>query len=122
MPQLRVTLNIEQDGSPLPGFPLVRTQQLDEADGLRTEEKAADNDTTTFTALSTVLSQLQLLFVHAPQRLTFRLDNQSDAGVTLEANGVLLIVNGDLQSTPLVEVNNPHATAAAAMRLLLAGT
>lgn len=114
MPVLKMTLNMELDGVPVSGFPKIRRLSVDESQQFRYEE-ADDGDTTTFSALPTdQLAEIQALCVEADQVLTYRFDGQSDAGVTVNAGGLLLFFNVDIDAgaSTNATVNNNSGSAA----------
>lgn len=114
MSTLTATITLTRDGLPIAGFPLTRRLSADELQTFAYDE-ANDGDTTTFSALPTgELGTIQALCVTANKAVTIRLDGQSDAGVTLAANGVLLILNATIDasaSTNATINNNSGATA-----------
>lgn len=115
MPSYRLRIELEKNGHMVDGFPLVRRLDTDEAQPFDYQE-AADNDTTTFSAVPTgQLATVQLLVVRADLPTTYRLDGQSDAGIVLGADGILLIFGAtiDAGAATNVTVNNPHASTAA---------
>ena len=115
---------LRRDGLPMPGFPLTRRIEVDESQGF-SYEKAADNDTTTFTAIpSNQIDTVQVLLVRANKAVTLRLDAQTDAGIELNAGGILAIVDATINASAAtnVKVNNPAVTDVAIVEGLVAGT
>jgi len=112
---LKVTVNIERNGQAIPGFPLVKRLTVDEIQQAAPYEKADDGDGTTFSTLPTTqMAELNFLFITADQKLTFRLDGQSDAGIVLNATGFILLCNTDIDagaSTNAKVNNNTGSTA-----------
>ena len=125
MPNLKVTVQVEIDGVPLSGFPLVRRLEMDEAQQFN-YEKAADGDTITFTALPAgELTAIQALIIRNDIPVTVRLDNQTDAGIELNSGGLLLLVDATIDAGAgalNAKLNNPDATAAAIVKGVAAGT
>lgn len=122
MPTLRLTLKIELDGRPIPPFdPLVRTLTVDEVQTFAFEE-ANDGDTTTFSAVPiTQLTDLQVYACESDFAVTQRVDGQTDAGLPLQAAGLVLLWNVDVDASTLVETNN-NSGSTATLRGLGAGT
>lgn len=105
---ITATILLERDGVPLPGFPVVRRLSSDEFESFN-YDKANDGDTTTFTDLSSgQLATIKAFFITSNAAITVRLDGQTDAGITLGANGILLIVDAtiDASATTNVKYNN----------------
>lgn len=125
MPSIRVTVKVEQDGLPFPGLEqLVFRLQPDEIQHFLPYEKAADALATTFTSLPVEqVGSISFLLLTPDRQQTFRLDGQTNAGIVLGANGLLLIINGviDDGASTNVTVNN-SAGAVATIRGLAAGT
>ena len=85
-------------GEPIDGFPFSRRIVVDEIQAFR-YEKANDGDSITFTSIpSDQLSEIQLLALRSDQPITLRLDNQVDAGIFINANGLVLLLNVDLDA------------------------
>lgn len=126
MPSVKVSLDVEVDGQRVSGFPLVRRVQTDEAVSID-YEKAADNDSTTFTTLPIdgALSELQVLILRVGEEpVTLRLDAQTDAGLVINAGGFVCLFDVDIDAAAATnaKVNNPDATDAATIRGIAAGT
>jgi len=126
MPSVKVSLDVEVDGQRLSGYPLVRRIETDESAPLD-YEKAADNDSTTFTTLPIdgALSEVQVLVLRiGEQPITLRLDAQTDAGLVINAGGFVCLFDVDIDAgaTTNAKVNNPDATDLATIRGLAAGT
>ena len=114
MSTLTATITLKRDGVELPGFPVTRTISYDEAQ-IFAYDKADDGNSTTFSTLPTTqIDAIKGLYITANQAVTLRLDAQSDAGVALDAGGVLLVLNGTIDagaSTNATLNNNSGSTA-----------
>lgn len=112
MPTLTVTLSIRLDGaSVFSDGPLVRRLEVDAAE-VRVFEKASDGNPTTFTNLiATTLGTLRALLVRPSRDMVVRLNGQSNAGVPLSADGLLLILDGALTTATLASANRADADA-----------
>ena len=117
MPEIRVTVQVEQDGQAVPGFPLVQRLTTEQVVTFAPYIKALG----TFTSLpiESVLT-VQALIVRTDVAATVRLDGQTDAGIPLQAGGLLLILNADIDAG--AATNATISTAAdATVRGLAAG-
>ncbi len=89
-------------------------------------EEPADNDSTTFSALPTAqIASIQALILRAlEQPITLRLDGQSDAGIVINAGGIIVIIDAtiDAGATTNATVNNPDATEDSQLKGLAGGT
>lgn len=98
MSVLRVRIEVELDGAPVPGFPLVRRLQVDEAQ-VFAYEKANDGDAVTFVAVpADQLAEVQGLVLRSDRQVTLRLDGQSDAGIVVNAGGVVVLLDVDVDA------------------------
>jgi len=108
MPTLKATVNLELDGVAIAGFPVVKRLEMDESQQFR-YEKVDDTDGTTFIAVPTgEIASIQALIVQTDQQLTFRFDGQTDAGILLNAGGLILVMDAtiDASATTNITVNN----------------
>lgn len=93
MDSYEITLHVRKNGVIVEGFPVTRRIETDESQGFG-YEKANDGDSTTFSALpADQLATIQLLIVKTDKAITLRLDNQSSAGIELNAGGLLAIID-----------------------------
>src|SRR5437870_8642523 len=103
MQTVKVTLNVEIDSQQVEGYPIVKQLTADELQGF-TYEKA---DGGGYVAVPVgELSTVQFLLLRPSQAVTIRLNGQSDAGIMLSANSVLLIAGATIDTATLVSVNN----------------
>lgn len=91
-----ITLTIKKNGLALSDYnPLVRRITCDESQPFSYEKAATGG----FVALpASQLDIINLLLLLPDQQVTLRLDAQTDAGLVLNAGGLLLIVNGVLDA------------------------
>lgn len=121
MPIYKAKLEIERDGTLLPGFPMVRRLEVDERQEGDVEE-ADDADSGVFNALPTSsLSTVQFLFLTSDQQVTIRLDGQSDAGIVLNAGGFLLISNATIDAGASTNATINNTTGSTANIKLISG-
>lgn len=124
MPTLTVKVDVEIDGTPIAGFPIVRRLTVDEVQSFDYEQ-AAHGDAVTFAAIpADQLAEIQALLVRTDKPVTLRLDGQADAGVGLNAGGLILLLDVDVDAgagAANAKVNN-NSGATATLRGLAAGT
>lgn len=115
MPNLKLSIQLEIDGNPVSGFPLVRRITVDELQQYQYEEPD-DGDTVTFSALpADQIASIQALLVQTDQEITLRFDGQSDAGIVLNSGGIILILDGTIDAgagASNAKVNNNSGTIA----------
>ena len=125
MASVKVTVDVDVDGVRVEGFPLIRRISTDEIQHFDYEE-AADNDTTTYSALPTAqIASIQALILRAlEQPITLRLDGQTDAGLIINAGGLVVIIDGTIDDGAATNatVNNPDATDLSRLKGFAAGT
>jgi len=125
MSSLKVTIDVELDGVKVQGFPFTRRLSVDEVQHFDYDE-AADNNTTTYSALPTAqVAAIQALVLRAlEQPITLRLDGQTDAGLVINAGGIVVIVDAtiDAGASTNATVNNPDATAVSRLKGFAGGT
>src|SRR5262245_1735824 len=92
----------------------------DEDTGKMHYDKAVGGYTAAPTSL---LDEVQLLCLLTTKALTLRLDGQSDAGVVVNANGLVLLVDVDIDAGSTTNVTHENAGAeTATVDLFAAGT
>lgn len=111
MPTLEITINVKEDGVVKPGFPRTRRISADELQSFRYEKATGGG----YVAVPTnQLDEVQALIFETDQQVTVRLDGQSDAGIVLNAGGLLIIIDADIDagSTTNVTVDNSSGSTA----------
>lgn len=94
MPSLKVTVLIEQDGQER----LRLMRRLSVTDAVAFQYTKANGGGYVTLPIGE-LAAVSVLAVEAPeQAVTLRLDGQSDAGISLNAGGFLLVVDGNLDA------------------------
>ena len=95
MPSFELTVILKRNGVDLPGFPVNRRIETDEDASFQHEEATGGG----FVALPTgEMDEINFLALKTDQQITVRLDGQSDAGIILNAGGLLLIVDADIDA------------------------
>lgn len=121
---LRLVVALELDGQPVSGFPITRRLQVDEVAGFAVEKDGTGD--ATFSALPTsLLDAINFLVLQTDKAVTLRLDAQSDAGIMMNAGGLVLILDAQIDAGAATNatVNNPAiAGTIAALRGLAGGT
>lgn len=106
---VRVSLNVEIDNEPIRGFPVVRSISVDELLGAMRLEQASGGGSTALPGISEVATRQFLLF-ETDQAVTMRFGTGAAGDLTLAANSLVLVVNGN--HTANVEVNNASGSTA----------
>lgn len=96
MPILEVELTVRQDGVPVAGYPLKRRISVDEIEGFDIEK--ADDNGSFSNVFGGQLGEVQVLLLRSTKQITLRLDAQSDAGIVINANGLLLAFDVDVDA------------------------
>lgn len=124
MPILKLLVDLEVDGVPLAGFPIIRRLTVDEMH-IFDYEKVDDPNPTTFTTLpADQLAEIQALLVRSDKTVTVRLDGQTDAGIVINPGGLILLLDVDIDAgagAPNAKINNDSGVTAI-IRGLAAGT
>ena len=109
---IKVTVLIEKDGVPIEGFPIFYRGSFDETqrfDGMERTTSAS------YVALPTgELDNIQLLCMRADKAYSLRLNEQTDGGVDMQANGIVLLCGATLDSAAATNAtfqNNSGSTA-----------
>ncbi len=107
-----IVVSAKRDGIDLPGYPVSRRVTVDEVQSFE-YEKADDGDTTTFSDIPAgQLSSIQALLLRTDQQVNIRQDGASDAGILLNAGGILVIIEYTNDSASLLTVNNNSGNTA----------
>jgi len=111
-----VQIQVDVDGVPAtwlaPNGRIVRRYEVDESQAFSYEK--VDDDGTHAALPTAQLATIQNLIVVPEAEMTFRLDGQSDAGIVVGANGVLLVLGATIDagaSTNATVSNDSGATA-----------
>lgn len=90
MPSIKITIDVEIDGHRVPGFPLARRTEVTEVQQFNVTRADSGGYVATPT---TEIPSLKALILHTDEAVTVRLDGQSDAGIELNAGGILAILD-----------------------------
>ncbi len=86
---VKVTINVEIDGQQVEGYPLIKRLTVDELQQFNYEKATGGG----YVALPVdQLSNIQFLVLKPTEQITLRLDAQTDAGIVIAANGIVLLV------------------------------
>jgi hypothetical protein len=102
---------------------MVKRIQVDEDIQVR-YAKADDGNNTTFTTLPIgELDEVQFLYLTPSAQMTLRLDGQSDAGITINSGGLIVLFDVDIDagSSTNATINN-NSGAEADVKGFVAGT
>ena len=124
MPTLKLELSLSIDGVPVKGFdPVIRKLSVDESVTFVTE-KANDGDATTFSTLPVAeLDTIKFLALRPSKQITLRLDGQSNAGIVLDADSLMVVLGATIDASASTNalVNN-NSGAISKLEGLGAGT
>lgn len=119
MPVFELTLSLKQNGVEVFGTPIRRRLEVDESTGVVEYEKATGGG---YAALPTsIMDELNLLVVRTDKAVTLRLDGQSDAGLALQAGGLVIIVDADIDAGATTNVTVDNSSGDTALIKVLAG-
>jgi hypothetical protein len=95
MPSIKLTIDCELDGVRVPGYPLSRRIAIDES----AQFSAARATGGGYVSIPTAdLASIKALVLTSDQALTLRFDAQSDAGIELNAGGILAIIDATIDA------------------------
>lgn len=115
---LEVTVTVKQDGKILAGFPLYRRVQVDEVQQFHTEQATGSG----FVSVpSGELGTVHALVLRPSRAVTVRFANQSDAGLVVQASGLLLVLDALIGSGATTNIKVDNASGATAILEGLAG-
>lgn len=112
MASLVLTINLTEDGVTVPGFPLTRTVTSTEVTGKNTYTRASGGGYVELPLAE--LGAINFAVVTTDQDITIRFNDQSDAGLPLDANGVLVLATCDIPTgaTNKIEADNSSGNTA----------
>lgn len=114
-----VTVTIKEDGVTVPGFPVTKTLATTESAGKQIMARA---DGAGYVDLPlSELGNVDLLYVESDQALTLRFNDQSDAGIPLDASGLLLAVGISIPSGATSKASADNSSGSAAEVVQVAG-
>lgn len=113
MASLKLTVSLTEDGVLVPGFPLTRTVTSAETTGKQTFTRASGGGYLELPMLSE-LADVNFVFLTTTHDVTVRFNDQTDGGLPLDANGVLIIATSDIlgSATSQVSVSNASGQTA----------
>lgn len=120
MPTITLQISLREDGQELPGFPLNQTLSPTEFKGKMTITRP--DAAATFTELPLQdIDTLRLLYVRADQDTTLRFNDQSDAGIPMTANSVLLLFDCNIPNTATSKAAMENASGSNTEAVIVAG-
>lgn len=123
MATIRVTVSVEVDGAPAPGFPYVRRINGVDLESFNYAKQVDGTDVFERVPIEQ-LNPASVVALITDREVTVRLASQTDQGVVLEPGGLVLVVGGSVAAfapLPLASVNNVSG-AAARIKGIAAGT
>lgn len=122
--EYEIEVRVRRNGKPVSGLhPFIRRLTVDE-DGAFEYEHADDADAVTFTSIPDAkIAEAQLLAISPSRQATIRLDGQTDAGLVINAGGLLLAIDADIDNGAGVNASiNNNSGGSAVISGLVAGT
>lgn len=116
----QVTIDIKQDGSRMPGFPLTKTMSVTESKGKAVIQRADADDTFTELPLQE-LTSIEVLYVTANEAFNLRINDQSDSHIPMDADGVLLLIGANIPSGASNKVALENESGSTAEVTIVAG-
>jgi hypothetical protein len=92
---IKISIDCEIDGVRVPGYPLSRRISVDETQQFSVVRATAGGYVATPTS---DLASLKALILNSDQAVTLRLDGQSDAGIELNAGGIIAIIDATIDA------------------------
>lgn len=111
MATIELSMTLRVDGQTVPGFPVIRKVTATETVAFD-YQKASGGGYATLPVSD--IASLAALVVRADQAVTVRLDGQSDAGIELNADGLLIILDAVIDAGASTNATISNASGAAA--------
>ena len=119
MPVYRLTIELTQDGQRLPGFPLTRSKDVPDTAGLQEFVRASSAG---FNEIQfPELGDLNIFVYTADQVTTLRFNDQTDAGIPLNANSLVVLFDSNILSTATTKVSMENNSGSNATITTLGG-
>lgn len=116
----QLTINLTEDGRQLTGFPIVKSKTVNESKGRQSIKRP--DAAATFTELPlTDLNAVNVLVLQSDQDTTVRFNDQSDAGIPLNANAVLVLFDSEIPSGATLKAALENASGSEATVVMIAG-
>jgi len=109
---LDVVVSIKRNGRDVTGFPFQWRKVVDELQQFSYEKATGGGYETLPT---TQIAAVQALVLTADQSITLRLDGQSDAGIPLNAGGLLLVLDSNLDASTSTNATLDNSSGATAV-------
>lgn len=108
MASLVLTINLTEDGSSIPGFPISRTVTSTETTGRQTFTRATGGGYLELPIAE--LADVNLVVLTTDKDVTVRFNDQSDGGLPLDANGVLVLATCDIPTAATSQISVSNAS------------
>ena len=120
MAVFQLTINLTEDGRQLTGFPIVTSKTVNESKGRQSIKRP--DAAATFTELPlTDLNALNVLVLQADQATTVRFNDQTDAGIPMNANGLLVLFDSEIPTGAALKAALENASGSEATVVVIAG-
>lgn len=123
MASYQITLIVEKDGAAVSDLCITRRIVVDESQSFDYEKTDDGNGTTFTTVPAGEIGTLQMVIMRPSEQVTVRLDGQTDAGILVNARGLLVLVDAtvDAGASTNMTVNN-NSGAVAQLKGMVGGT
>ena len=120
MPVIEIVVSIKQDGMEVFGTPIYRRVNVDDTSGAFTTGMDAS---ASYVALpAATMAEVDILLLQPDIQTTVRLDAQTDKGIILQPEGLLLILDGYIVAGASTNVKLFNNSTAAIVRGIVGGT
>ena len=106
MATLQLTISLTEDGANVPGFPITRSVTASETTGKQTFTRATGGGYVELPLAE--LGAINALVMTTDADVTLRFNDQTDGGLPLDANGVIVLITSDIPTgaTSKISVDN----------------
>lgn len=119
MPTIQWTLDVKEDGATLPGFPITKSVVVTESLGRATYTRPTGAG---FTELQLGdLGSITVFFLQPSETVTLRFNDQTDQGLPLSSNGIMVLIDGAIPGTATNKIALENTSGSTVTLTQLAG-
>lgn len=125
MPSIQIVIQAEIDGHPVPNSPFIQVFDIDEFQSINVQKGVDLPGAYGVVPGADAFTVVQALLLANPNaEVIYRFNGQSDAGLVVQAGGLVLICNTNLTAGALtnVTVNNSQTNSPATISGFVAGS
>lgn len=108
MATLQLTVNLTEDGTVVPGFPITRSVTSSETTGKQTFVRATGGGYVELPLAE--LGAINALVLTTDVDVTLRFNDQTDGGLPLDANGLIVLITSDIPSGASSKISVSNAS------------